>query len=51
MYNRMVDGLGAKTPPTTEGYAARAHEIAEHGYSVPSRLGAPPQPATAGSSG
>src|SRR4029079_2822827 len=63
MYNRMVDGLGAKTPPTTEGYAARAGEIAEHGYRepsrtggappqcVPPRLGTPPQPAPGGSSG
>ena len=42
MYNRMVDGLGARTPPTTEGYAARAGEIAENGYSAPSRLGPPP---------
>ena len=48
MYNRMVDGLGARTPPTTEGYAARAGEIAENGYSAPSRLGPPPEPATAG---
>jgi len=49
MYNRMVDGLGARTPPTTEGYAARAGEIAENGYSAPSKLAPPPQPAGAGS--
>ena len=35
MYNRMVDGFRAKTPPTAEAYNARAHEIAEHGYSGP----------------
>ena len=33
MYNRMVDGLRAKTPPSPEAYRARAAEIAEHGYS------------------
>jgi uncharacterized peroxidase-related enzyme len=32
MYNRMVDGLRAKTPPSPEAYRARAAEIAEHGY-------------------
>ena len=35
MYNRMVDGLRAKTPPTPEAYRARAEEIAEHGYADP----------------
>jgi uncharacterized peroxidase-related enzyme len=35
MYNRMVDGLRARTPPTPEAYRARAAEIAEHGYSSP----------------
>jgi uncharacterized peroxidase-related enzyme len=33
MYNRMVDGFRAKTPPTPEAYRARAAEIAAHGYS------------------
>jgi uncharacterized peroxidase-related enzyme len=33
MYNRMVDGFRAKTPPTAEAYQARASEIAAHGYS------------------
>jgi hypothetical protein len=33
MYNRMVDGLRAKTPASPEAYRARATEIAEHGYS------------------
>ncbi len=43
MYNRMVEGFRAKTPPTAEAYRARAAEIAEHGYgdarvvSVPGR--------------
>jgi uncharacterized peroxidase-related enzyme len=35
MYNRMVDGLRAKTPANTDAYRARAAEIAEHGYSDP----------------
>lgn len=35
MYNRMVEGFRAKTPPTTEAYGARAVEIAERGYSQP----------------
>jgi uncharacterized peroxidase-related enzyme len=35
MYNRMVDGFRAKTPPTPEAYRPRAAEIAEHGYSSP----------------
>ena len=33
MYNRMVDGFRAVTPPSAEAYHARAGEIAEHGYS------------------
>ena len=33
MYNRMVDGFRAKTPPTAEAYRGRASEIAAHGYS------------------
>jgi hypothetical protein len=43
MYNRIVEGFRAKTPPTAEAYRARASEIAEHGYgdsripAVPSR--------------
>jgi uncharacterized peroxidase-related enzyme len=32
MYNRMVDGLRARTPASAEAYRARAAEIAEHGY-------------------
>ena len=35
MYNRMVEGFRAKTPPTAEAYRSRAAEIAEHGYSAP----------------
>jgi uncharacterized peroxidase-related enzyme len=33
MYNRMVEGFRARTPPTAEAYRTRASEIAEHGYS------------------
>jgi uncharacterized peroxidase-related enzyme len=33
MYNRLVDGFRAMTPPTAEAYRTRAAEIAEHGYS------------------
>jgi uncharacterized peroxidase-related enzyme len=33
MYNRMVEGFRARTPPTPEAYRARAAEIADHGYS------------------
>ena len=36
MYNRLVDGFRAMTPPVTEVYHdARSKEIAEHGYSWP----------------
>ena len=33
MYNRMVEGFRARTPPTAEAYRDRAAEIAAHGYS------------------
>jgi uncharacterized peroxidase-related enzyme len=33
MYNRMVDGLRAPTPPSAEAYRVRAGQIADHGYS------------------
>lgn len=33
MYNRMVDGLRARTPPSPEAFRARAAEIADFGYS------------------
>jgi uncharacterized peroxidase-related enzyme len=33
MYNRMVDGLRAKTPANVDAYRPRATEIADHGYS------------------
>jgi uncharacterized peroxidase-related enzyme len=33
MYNRIVEGFRAPTPPTAEAYRARAAEIAQHGYS------------------
>lgn len=32
MYNRMVDGLRAPTPPSAEVFAERAVAIADHGY-------------------
>lgn len=34
MYNRMVDGFRAPTPPSAEAYRERASQIAEHGYSA-----------------
>jgi uncharacterized peroxidase-related enzyme len=33
MYNRLVEGFRARTPPSAEVYRDRADEIAEHGYS------------------
>jgi len=33
MFNRMVDGLRARTPASLEPYLGRAAEIAAHGYS------------------
>jgi uncharacterized peroxidase-related enzyme len=33
MYNRMVEGFRARTLPSPDAYAARATEIAAHGYS------------------
>jgi uncharacterized peroxidase-related enzyme len=33
MYNRIVEGFRARTPPTAEVYRERAEQIAEHGYS------------------
>jgi uncharacterized peroxidase-related enzyme len=41
MYNRMVDGFRAKTPPTAEAYRARAAEIADFGYSAPAVTSVP----------
>ena len=41
MYNRMVDGFRAKTPPTAEAYRARASEIADFGYSAPAVTSVP----------
>ena len=38
MYNRMVDGLRARTPGSTEVYRERATEIAAHGYAAPSAM-------------
>jgi uncharacterized peroxidase-related enzyme len=36
MYNRMVDGFRAMTPPVVEAHHESALRIAEHGYSRPS---------------
>lgn len=36
MYNRMVDGLRAMTPPVVEAHRESALAIAAHGYSLPS---------------
>jgi uncharacterized peroxidase-related enzyme len=33
MYNRIVEGFRARTPPTAEVYRERAEQIADHGYS------------------
>ena len=33
MYNRMVEGFRARTPPSADAYRSRAGEIAAHGYS------------------
>ena len=35
MYNRMVEGFRAPTPPSDEAYRGRATQIADHGYSDP----------------
>jgi uncharacterized peroxidase-related enzyme len=35
MYNRLVDGFRARTPPSVDAYRARAAEIADSGYSAP----------------
>jgi uncharacterized peroxidase-related enzyme len=41
MYNRMVDGFRAKTPPSADAYRDRAADIAERGYSQPSEATTP----------
>ena len=41
MYNRMVDGFRAATPPATAAYRDRAREIASHGYSDPRVMSVP----------
>jgi uncharacterized peroxidase-related enzyme len=44
MYNRLVDGLRAMTPPTPEPYAEPARRIAEQGYSgAAATTGVPPR--------
>jgi uncharacterized peroxidase-related enzyme len=44
MYNRLVDGFRARTPASLDMYRMRAGEIAESGYSAPSKLAPPTQP-------
>jgi uncharacterized peroxidase-related enzyme len=44
MYNRLVDGFRAQTPPSTDMYVERARDIAANGYSAPASV---PQPAAA----
>jgi uncharacterized peroxidase-related enzyme len=41
MYNRMVEGFRAPTPPTAEAYRDRAAQIAEFGYSAPAVTSVP----------
>jgi uncharacterized peroxidase-related enzyme len=43
MYNRIVEGFRARTPPDPEAYRARAAEIAGHGYSDQSVASVPGQ--------
>ena len=33
MFNRLVEGFRARTPPSPDAFSSRASEIAEHGYS------------------
>ncbi len=42
MYNRLVDGFRAATPPTTEVYSERAAQIVKHGYSAPPPVASAP---------
>jgi uncharacterized peroxidase-related enzyme len=52
MYNRLVDGFRAKTPPNVEMYRDRAAEIARNGYSAPpssAPVGPPSSPVGSGS--
>jgi uncharacterized peroxidase-related enzyme len=45
MYNRLVEGFRARTPPSVEMYRGRAGEIAQNGYSgaIPSASGTSPK--------
>ena len=43
MYNRMVDGFRAVTPPSAAAYRERAEQIAESGYSGPAPAPEPPR--------
>jgi uncharacterized peroxidase-related enzyme len=42
MYNRLVDGLRAMTPPTRDAYGESARRIADQGYSRPPEPSAAP---------
>jgi uncharacterized peroxidase-related enzyme len=42
MYNRMVDGLRARTPANVAAYEARAREIADYGYADSRTASIPP---------
>lgn len=44
MYNRLVDGFRARTPPTLEPYRERAAQIARNGYSAPPTTSPKPTP-------
>jgi uncharacterized peroxidase-related enzyme len=41
MYNRMVEGLRAQTPPRAEAFHERARQIADHGYTSPAVTATP----------
>ena len=41
MYNRIVEGFRARTPPTADAYRGRAVEIAANGYSDPRVISVP----------
>ena len=43
MYNRLVDGFRATTPPSAEAYRPRATEIADNGYSAATPSAGPPR--------
>ena len=48
MYNRLVEGFGARTAPTPDAYAESAERIVRQGYSLPAAPVAAPEAARAG---